>query len=251
MSEQTTPEIDNNDETSDAFALDIDAALAAVTSLSDLVAEREAEETAERQQVEAEERAAQARVEWAESYVFPRPSLTHMKRGQLSSVIPALLLIVSGAYLTFALTLSAAPPAPGVVALIVLGVIGITLLSHWLSSGRWARGALFLGLSLLLTGAALFYLSLPTALSPAASWTLLIGALGVSVALSGLLAKPLSGRLVALGLGILVSAGFALAAALGFIPTFALTALQSAWMVVLPVAAVLMLLALVLRRRAA
>jgi hypothetical protein len=250
MNEQSTlPENENDDNRSssyDTFSLDIDAALAAVTSLSDIVAEREAEESAEQARIETEAAEEQARMEWAESYVFPRPSLTRMERGQLSSVIPAILLIVSGAYLTFALTLSDTPPSPGIVTLIVCGVVGITLLSHWLSSGRWARGALFLGLALLFTGGVVY---IGTILPVASNWTLLVGALGLAVALSGLLGRPLSGRIVALGLGIVLSAGFMFAVGLNLIPFTLVNLLQSAWIVVLPIVALLILLALVFRRR--
>jgi hypothetical protein len=234
--------------------MDIDAALAAVTSLSDVVAEREAEAAAqaaaEQEQLEEAAQAARERAEWLESYSFPHPSLTRLQRGQPSSVIPALLLIATGAYLTFALTLSDSPPAPGIVVLLVCGVVGLTLLSYWLSSGRWARGALFLGLALILSGGAIYYAALPDALSPDQSWTLLVGAWGIAALLTGLLAKPRSGRMIALGLGIIGSAAFTLFAAAGAVPLIVVDLLRVAWIAVLPVVALLMLLALVFRRPA-
>lgn len=258
MNEQKPSEIENDNDLTDEseelyrrdhedFSLDIDAALAAVTSLSDLVAEREAEESEARHEIELAEQKAEERARWVDSYVFPQPTLTRMQRGQLSSVIPAILLIVSGAYLTFALTLSDTPPSPGIVALIVCGVIGMTLLSHWLTSGRWARGALFLGLVLIFTGGVLFYTTLPDMLLP--GWTLMVAAFGLAAALSGVLARPASGRITALGLGIIASAGFIFAASLGLIPVIVLDSIRVGWIAIVPVLAVLLLLALIFRRR--
>ena len=77
------------------------------------------------------------------------PPLTTLKRGQLGSVVPALLLIGLGAWLTLTTT-SGTPPDPLLVAAVVVGGIVVSLLAQWLGTGRWSRGALFFALLLLL-----------------------------------------------------------------------------------------------------
>lgn len=221
-------------------SLDIDAALAAVSSLSDLMAEREVQEAAEQREIIAEQQIQQERVQRQASYVFPRPAAIKLQPGSPASVIPALLLIAAGAYLTFALTLSDTPPAPGLVILMMSGVAGLTLLGHWLASGRWARGSLFAGLLLPGIGAALYLsASLPV-------WFVMTGVLGLAILLTGLLAKPASGRLVAFGLATLIGTGVLLAINGNLVLT---DIIRTAALVVLPVILILMLLSLIVRRR--
>ena len=122
---------------------DIDAALAAVASLSEMMPEREAE--------------AQARADSQQgtpTFVpeMPMPPLTTLKRGQLGSIVPALLLIGFGAWLTLTTT-SGTPPDP----LLVAGRDrrrdhAVTLLAQWIGTGRWSRGVLFFALLVLLVG---------------------------------------------------------------------------------------------------
>ena len=86
--------------------LDIEAALAAVSTLSDVMAEQEAAELARIARIEAEAQAKverQARMENPERF-FSVPPLTTLKRGQLASIIPAVWLIGLGAWLTFTMT---------------------------------------------------------------------------------------------------------------------------------------------------
>lgn len=221
-------------------SLDIDAALAAVSSLSDLLAEREAQEVAEQREIIAEQQIEQERIQQRQGYAFPHPTAVRLQRGSPASVIPALLLIAAGAYLTFALTLSDTPPAPNLVLLMISGVAGLTLLAHWLASGRWSRGSLFAGLLLPGLGATLYLAaSLP-------AWLLLSGVFGLAILLTGLLAKPASGRLVAFGLATLIGAGVLLAIS----DNLALTdIIRTASIIVLPVALLLMLLSVIARRR--
>lgn len=241
---------------------DIDAALAAVSSLDAVLAEQEAEAAAEQAriamleaerqaQIEAQERAAEERRRWIESYYFPRPPMIVLKRGGLASTIPALLLIVSGAYLTFALTLSDTPPSPGLVTLIVSAVIGITLIANWLSSGRWARGSLFAGLTMLFGGAAIFAVTQPGLLPivETARWPLFIVALGVAAVLAALLSRPVSGRIVALGLGITAAGVFTTAASAGLICACVPEFINTSWPVVAVVMLVFALIPLIFKRR--
>lgn len=192
-------------------SLDIDAALAAVGALPDLMAERDAEYEIERQRQQEIARTAEERERWRAGYRFARPPQMRLQRGQPASVIPALILIGVGAYLTFALTLSQTPPAPGMVALLVCAAVGITLLSYWLNARRWARGALFGGLLLILSGAVLYVVTtsslvaaLPAGLAgltTGGGWRLFLAAAFAALTLSGLLARPVSNGLTVLGLG--------------------------------------------------
>lgn len=165
MSEET------NYPTSD---LDIDAALASVASLSDVIAEQEAEEAAER----AREREAAVERRRAGA-TFHRPPVMTLRRGGLASVVPALGMIAAGAWLTFALSTGA--PSTGLVAVVLAALLGLTLLAYWLSSERWLNGALFGGLSLLFGSGVLVFLAQT---NDPAGWPLLLVAVGAALALS-------------------------------------------------------------------
>lgn len=244
-------------------AFDIDAALAAVSSLDAAMAEREAEEAAERAriaqleaerqaQLEAQRHAEEERRRWIESYDFQRPPMIVLRRGHPASVIPALLLIGAGAYLTFALTLSQTPPAPGLVALIVGAVVGVTLLANWLASGRWARGSLFAGLTIMLAGAAAFAMTTPglLPLPEAARWPLVVAALGLAMLLSALLARPLAGRLAAVGLGVTAAGVTVLALDAGWLGTALPALIMTVWPAVLALVGIFTVIALIFRQRA-
>jgi hypothetical protein len=180
--------------------LDIDAALAAVATLDDLLAEQEAAEQARlaREQAEADARAErQSRLKNPELF-FPMPSLAITAPGRLDSIIPALALIGIGAWLTLTTT-SGVAPASAVVVLLILGAIGLTLLARWLSTGRWSIGNLFFGLLVLLESAAIYALS--TSIGLATGWPVLIATLGLTFLVTGAFARR---RLVFPGLAFLL-----------------------------------------------
>ncbi len=240
-------------------ALDIDAALAAVGALPDLMAERDVADASEYQRQQEAARTAEQHERWREGYRFAQPPQIRLQRGQPASVIPALILIAVGAYLTFALTLSQTPPAPGMVALLVGAAMGVTLLSYWLNARRWARGALFGGLLLILSGL-MFYVittpsltdALPAGLVAGGAWRLFIGAAFVATALAGLLARPVSAGLTALGLGGLIGTVMQLLIGDGVFGDFSTTLaaiVNESWKIVLPLFAVLMLVGLFQRLR--
>jgi hypothetical protein len=240
-------------------SFDIDAALAAVSSLDAVLTEQEAEqarlaalEAARQEQIEAEQRAEQERIRWIESYDFPRPPLTALRRGSLASILPALLLMGTGAYLTFALTLSATPPSGGLVALLVGGAVGLTFLANWLASGRWARGSLFAGLLLIAGGALPFVAELPVwdvlGLVSERTWPLVGVALGMALFLAGVLARPSSGRVAAGGLGISAASAFALATNAGAVCPCVGATITQVWPGIFAVVAVLAALPLLFRR---
>lgn len=125
---------------------------------------------------------------------FPHPPMSVLHRGQLASVVPAVLLIGIGGYLTFVFTTSEVSIQPILVIAIALVVLGIVLLSQWLSSARWTIGSFFLGLSFLLVGATSTYLTLPTNLSWLDGYPLLITAIGIAFVMTDIVVP--SGRRV-------------------------------------------------------
>lgn len=232
--------------------LDLEAALAAVSTLSDVVAEQEAEEQARIAEVEAEVEAqveAQARVEHPERF-FPVPPLATLKRGQLASIVPAFVLIGIGIWLTYSTTVLRALPDTGLLVAVSAAGLSLTLLARWLSSGRWARGSLFFALSLLLAGGVTAYLIMqPTPLGVGKGWPLMLAAVGLSTTLSAVLAQPFDRRLLLPGL-ILIVAGLAgMVITLGLIDSSLVTTVAALWPAVVVVMAVLWLGPLIFRRR--
>lgn len=228
--------------------LDVDAALAAVSRLDDILAEEEAAEQARlaREQAEAEaaeQRAARLR---HPEYFFAMPPLLITQRGRVDSVVPALALIAVGAWLTFTLTTSAAPPDPLLALVVIAAALSATLLARWLAAGRWARGLLLLAL-LILAGAAALYL---VAAGPglAAGWPLLLLAPAAAFAGVGLLARPRQPRLLLVAALLAAAALAGLAVAANVIPPATQAQIAPLW----PIAAAALLVALalpLLRRR--
>lgn len=229
--------------------LDIEAALAAVASLSDVMAEREAAEQARAAQAEAEAQAAaerQARLEHPERF-FPAPPSLAQRRGGLTSVVPGVLLILVGAWLTFAFTTT--PPPAGWPAAALVGAAALALLAHWWASGRWARGTLFAGLWLALSAAVIAALVSAPEPGMGRGWPLLLPAAGAAFILTGLLARPAGRDFILPGLA-LVAAGLAgLAVTLGVLEAQVVTAVGAWWPAVLAVVAVLLLLPALRRSR--
>lgn len=230
--------------------VDIEAALAAVSSLSDMLAEQEAAEQAKIAQAEADARAAEERrmrVEHPEMF-FPVPPQTTIKRGQMASVVPALLLMGIGAWLTFALTTAQTPPSAALVVAVLAGGVIVSLLSRWLSSGRWSSGSLFVALALLSVVGVTAYLTLPSSPGMTRGWPLLLAGIGAALIVTALLARPSDRRLIAPGLLLIAAAAFALTVTLNLLSAPVLSAATTLW----PVALVLVLLVgllPVLRRR--
>jgi hypothetical protein len=230
--------------------LDIEGALAAVASLSDVLAEEEAAQQTRLAQAEADARATaerQSRLEHPELF-FPMPQPLILQRGQIASVVPALLLILTGAWLTFSLTTGTAPD-PVLVAAVAASSIAITLLVRWLSSGRWARGALFFALLLLLSGITLVYLSQPSTLGIVQGWPLLLVAVGVAFLLSGLMALPVDRRVLLPALGFVVAGITALALTTGVVGSTMMSLAAASWPIVALVMVAIWLLPMVFRQR--
>lgn len=231
--------------------LDIEAALAAVSSLSDVVAEQEAAELSRIAKIEAEAQAKaerQARMDNPERF-FPVPPMTTLKRGQMTSIIPAVWLIGLGAWLTFTLTTSKVAPDTNIINLVVMLGLGITLLSRWLSSRRWATGSLFFGLVSLLVGALFFYLLQPASPGITNGWPLFMTAIGLAGLLTRFLSHPADSRLTFPSL-ILIIAGIAGSVmTLGLLNTNVTFIAASLWPVAIVIIVLIWVLPLVFRQR--
>jgi hypothetical protein len=218
---------------------DIDAALAAVASLSEMMPEREAE--------------AQARADatqGAPTFVpeMPMPPLGTLKRGQPGSIVPALLLIGIGGWLTLTTT-SGASPDPLVIAGVIGGGIMLTLLAQWIGTGRWSRGTLFFGLLVLLAAGVIAFSLQPNGIDMVRGYPLLMVALGVALVLAGFLARPANPRLIVPGALAVLAGVVGLAVTLGLLPNSVLTFAAPLTPVVIGVVVVIGLLPLVFRRR--
>lgn len=224
--------------------LDIDAALAAVSLLSDVIAEREAQESAEREALEREAIDAALREQQRalrRAYVFPAPPMAPLQRGTASSVVPALLLMGIGGWLTFTLS-TGGSVAPGVLAGVVLAGLALALLVRWSAQGRWARGLLFTALTLLFGGALLAALALFTG---AAGYPLLLSAPGLALVGTALFGRPRERRLLLPGVLLILGSAVGLVVTGGVLPAALVAAFGAWWFVP---AAVLVAL-LFLRRR--
>ncbi len=215
----------------DRDAEDIDAALAAVASLSEPVTEKEAQEIALD--------AAPPKRTSAYSPTLPMPPLSRLKRGQLGSVIPALLLIGLGAWLTLNTT-SGTAIDPTLIALVVIGGIALTLIAHWIGTGRWSRGTLLFGVLIALVLAFVF-----AAMQGFASfYPLVIAASGVALIAAGVLSRPPERRAFAPGLLLIVAGGIGLVVSMGIVPSNLLPIAVTA----APIVALLVLIILLLPR---
>jgi hypothetical protein len=232
--------------------LDIAGALESVSALSDVLAEREEEERrlAEIARAEAEALAeAPTPDDDREPARIAMPPLLELRRGQPASVLPALLLIGVGGWLTFVFStaeVSGFTPGWLLLAGAALGIIVLALLGHWVGSGRWSRGSLFAAVFLGLAGAAVYY---DLAVQPGYGGALIIGSAGVALLLTGLLARPADHRWVVPGLVIIFAGLVALALAQGALPPAVLAELVRWSPLAAVIVAVLWVLPFIVKRR--
>jgi hypothetical protein len=227
--QETTPENDSDSPQSidSAFGtddLDVEGALAAVASLHELtrtdeieavdevLSEEDFPEIDEFERIESldDELDEEAEITFesgeASHYesVFPRPPSSVLHRGQLASIIPALLLIGIGAYLTFLLSATEQSLNLSVIMAVIVGGLGAILLAQWISSARWAMGSFFIAVLLLLIASTVAYLILPNNLSLMEGWPLLLTAAGTAFVASDLFV-PSGRRLWLIGLILAIS----------------------------------------------
>lgn len=222
----------------------------AVSTLSDVMAEQEAAEQARIAQIEFEAQAKierQARMENPSD--FSVPPLTTLKRGQLTSIIPAAWLIGLGAWLTFTLTTTRTTPDTTLILVIIALGLGLTLIARWLASHRWARGSLFFGLVCLLFGGLFFYVTQPNAFGLASVWPLFFTTIGVAMLITRILTPSAQSRLLLPSL-ILIIAGLAGAViTMGLLDSNITVAAASLWPVALVIIVVIWLFPAVFRQR--
>jgi hypothetical protein len=232
-------------------ALDIEAALAAVSNISDMVAEREAAEQARlaaeaaREQLAAER---QARLEHPERF-FPVPPMLTLQRGQLTSVVLALALMGLGAWLTFTLTTTQTLPEPPLLVGALGGALLLVLLAHWLSTGRWARGTLFFALLAAFAALTVLLLSQPGAPGLLAGWPLVLLAPGLAFPLVGFLSRPRERRFILPGIALIVAGLVGFAVTNGLIAGAVLQQAATLWPAALVIVVILWLLPAVFRQR--
>lgn len=219
--------------------LDIDAALAAVSTLDDVLAAQEAAEQ-ERLAREASDLAAreqrEARRQHPELF-FPMPPPSTLQRGRIDSVVPALALIAIGAWLTFVLTTTQSPPDPLLVVLAVVGAVGVSFLARWVSSGRWTRGNLFFALLLIFTTGVTAALIVTGNLIT--GWPLIFAGVG--------LAFFITNRFT--GLLLIVAGVLGWAVTANLIPASIVTASAGLWPVAVGLILVFLLMPILFRRR--
>jgi hypothetical protein len=182
--------------------VDIDAALAAVDTLGAVVAAEQERKREEADRREAQRRADEEYRRWAESYVFRRPGMIRVQGGRVVTILPAVALMAIGAVLTLATASGQPMPWQTLFAAASAGV-SVSLLSYWLASGRWARGALFAALAVAIAGVWIFVDAMPDI---ELTWRLPIIALGAAFAITGLIGRPRSLIWLFAGLGIAIGA---------------------------------------------
>ncbi|MCA9891476.1 MAG: hypothetical protein KC615_00740 [Anaerolineae bacterium] len=187
---------------------------------------------------------------YTQGAAIAHPDMFALRRGQVASVVPALLLIGLGAWLTF-MTTTADESSPQIDPLLILialvGVLSIGLLSHWWTSRRWARGSFFLSMTLLAMSAVGFFLIQSGGMSIATGWPLLIAGVGIALFLTGLLTQPRSLGLVGFGIMMALLSAVATSVTAELLPVNILSLAADAWPVA-AVIAVLLLLVPVIRR---
>lgn len=242
--------------------IDVVSALAAVSSLQDLTQDDEVEDELDiDDEVEDElliedddsasieaDIAASTDEDYAEyteihreQSAFPHPPLSVVHRGQLASIVPAVLLIGAGALLTVILTTSddATINLPVVSAMVISG-FGVALVAYWLSSARWSTGGFFMGMILALLGGTSVYLALPNNLDIISGWPLFLTAIGTAFVLTDLV-SPSNRRLWLVGL-MLAIGGFAGMVITGqLLDDTVIQTLSRLWPIVLGVVVVLLI----------
>lgn len=235
---------------------DVDAALASLSSLGDAIAEHEhpvaIQDIAQADDEDDNDAVTvpmQRREPVTTQSYFPRPPMTRLQRGQMGSVIPAIVLIAVGAWWTFALTTSETPLAAGTVALVLVVALGVVMLGHWFSSRRWAQGAFFGGVTLITGASVLLYL---TQTDNFDAYPLLLVAPGISFLLTALLSQVRSALMGFTGVALIIAGLVGLAVTTGTIAIDAETDTLAPILlpILIGVLVVLVVLPVIFKRRA-
>jgi len=189
--------------------------------------------------IEAAQRAEDEYRRWAASYVFSRPGMIRVQGGRIVTILPAVALMAVGAVLTLA-TASGQTLTWQTFGAAACAGLALSLVSYWLASGRWARGAFFAALIVGIIGGWLFATTVEGLSLP---WWLPFTLLGAAIALTGLLSRPFS--------AVWLMTGAAIAVGASIVTLFAAGPLTTAAPFVLGAAALLAILPLLFRPRRA
>lgn len=180
---------------------------------------------------------------------FTQPPFVTLSRGRGTSVVPALLLIVIGVWLTVTLTTTPDTLNPLLVIGILPGVIGITLIVRWLSTSRWERGSLLLGTICLFGGIVGVFIAVQDQFTLAADYPLFGAALGTAFIVTAALPRKKSGALFAVGAGLIAGSIAALFILRGTIAVDLTAILPTLAPILAVVVVVVLLLPLLIRQR--
>ncbi len=179
---------------------------------------------------------------------FEHPPMMTLQRGQSASVIPALILMVIGAWLTISLTTGTLTLNASALLPLIGIILGVVFLSQWIQSRRWSQGSFFTGVLLLLNSAVLFFLLQPNDYSLVNAWTLFILATGLAVILTGMLTQPSIPRLSIIGFLLILAGIVGFFATSGFLAPSISDVLAQIWFI--PIGITILFLILPIFRRA-
>ncbi|RMF79094.1 MAG: hypothetical protein D6737_12735 [Chloroflexi bacterium] len=220
--------------------LDVEAALAAISRLTeDRPIRRRPPPKAEQEEPEPE----------TPHFIdFPMPPPITMRRGSMASVVPGILLILIGVWLTLALNTDTTPSG-GVVAAVIVVAVAITFLTQWLSSKRWSVGTLLVALLLLLGTGVTFILTQTDSLDFTEGWPLYIGVVGVTLLLTSFLTRASTQRPFVAGLALIVASAAGLVVTADLLSEDLLDTVASLWPVAIIIVIILWVLPTIPRRR--
>lgn len=231
--EQATDELRLPSTQYDSLQIDIDSALAAVTSLDDLL-------------VEPISPAPPKSVRPAKVSPVDVPPTLKLGRGNPLSVVTGLVSMGVGGWLTYQWTAGQPVPAPTLTVLLALIPISFFLVG-WLWSGRWSRGVFVVGMSLSAFSVAQYY-------APRLQWTGMAWVaygfftFGVILVLVGILSRPFTLRTLYNGLVFAVIGAVVRVVEYDYLPLAWIESLRKVWYVPLGVFALMMILPFFRRR---
>lgn len=176
------------------------------------------------------------------------PRAETLRRGSLGSLAAALSLIAIGAWLTLTLSSGAQVDSLQLAAAAGAGVT-LTLLAHWLGTGRWSRGVLFFALLVLsMVGLGLAYFVFDLLDFPRA-WPLVLTGFGVAALLTAVLGRPFGRSLFTSALVLIIAGLVGAIASSGLLDATFTASAATYWPVALVTVLVLWLLPRLARRR--
>jgi hypothetical protein len=180
---------------------------------------------------------------------LPVPAPLKVRRGQLASIVPGLVLIGVGAWLTVA-NVTGAPADPLTVGAVLAAGLVLSFAVAWLTNGRWSRGLLLVVLLALFAaggGALILNAGLLNAL---AAYPLLLSALGVAILLAGLFGRPRERAWLGPALVFILAGIVGTLVVNGAVPAGLVSAAGAYWFVPAVILLILVALPLFFRRRA-